>query len=311
MANGKNDRKKFLEVAIAIIVIIIAQFLGIDIIPTDSPIENPEGKLIMTMIDVEQADCFLLQQGNYVALIDCGTEDTEEDVVKFLQEKGISRIDFLFGTHPHDDHMGAMAEVITNFEMGTIIYPNVKDGLQTSNWYEALEEQLESGEYNIEYSKVGSVYNLGESKIEIIGPITETTNNLNNYSIVTKVSFGEMNIIMTGDAEKAVEKELVKSGINLEAEILKVGHHGSDTSSTSEFLDAVNPQYALISCGVGNIHEHPKEETMQKLEERNIEVYRTDESGTVVVTITATDISFSCEPGDYLSGVELVEREGK
>jgi len=311
MANGKNDRKKFLEVAIAIIVLIIAHLLGIDVIPTDEPIENPEGKLIMTMIDVEQADCFLFEQGEYVTLIDCGTKETGDDVVKFLKNKGISRIDFLFGTHPHDDHMGAMSQIITNFEIGTIIYPNVKDGLQTSNWYEALEEQLESGKYNIEYSKVGSIYKLGEANIEIIGPITEPKNNLNNYSIVTKISFGEMDIIMTGDAEKAVEKELVKSGVNLEAEILKVGHHGSDTSSGSDFLDAVNPQYALISCGIGNIHEHPKEETMEELKERNIEVYRTDESGTVVVTITATDVSFNTEPDDYLSGVELVERKGK
>ena len=224
----------------------------------------------------------------------------------------INCIDYMFGAKDSliDESFGYDTISLTvRTESGSVV---MRRGLGKKKVVvDSDDPSVESGEYNIEYSKVGSVYNLGESKIEIIGPITETTNNLNNYSIVTKVSFGEMNIIMTGDAEKAVEKELVKSGINLEAEILKVGHHGSDTSSTSEFLDAVNPQYALISCGVGNIHEHPKEETMQKLEERNIEVYRTDESGTVVVTITATDISFSCEPGDYLSGVELVEREGK
>ena len=110
---------------------------------------------------------------------------------------------------------------------------------------------------------------------------------------------------MTGDAEKEVEREIIASGVNLDAEILKVGHHGSNTSSTEEFLDAIDPDYALISCKVGNKHDHPTKDTMDKLKERNIEIYRTDESGTVIVTITSDTITFNTDPDDYKSGIEI------
>ena len=116
---------------------------------------------------------------------------------------------------------------------------------------------------------------------------------------------------MTGDAETEIEEKILESGVNIDAEILKLGHHGSDTSNSEAFLDAISPEYGLISSGLGNKYEHPIKEIMQRMEERNIEVYRTYESGSVVITITTDDVSFSCEPGDYLSGPELEEREGK
>ena len=139
----------------------------------------------------------------------------------------------------------------------------------------------------------------------VIGPLSEPKDNLNNYSIVMKVTFGDMDVLMTGDAEKDVEKEILSSGVNLDAEILKVGHHGSNTSSSEDFLDAINPDYALISCKVGNKHDHPTADTMTKLKERDIDVYRTDESGTVIVTITSDSITFNTDPDDYRSGIEL------
>ena len=139
----------------------------------------------------------------------------------------------------------------------------------------------------------------------VIGPLSEPDDNLNNYSIVMKVTYGNMDVLMTGDAEKEVEAEIIASGVNLDAEILKVGHHGSNTSSTDAFLDAIDPDYALISCKVGNKHDHPTANTMEKLKERNIEVYRTDESGTVILTITANDVTFNTDPDDYKSGIEL------
>ena len=125
------------------------------------------------------------------------------------------------------------------------------------------------------------------------------------------VNYSEKNLaelVQLFEALVADEERMKKSK---DAEILKAGHHGSDTSNSEEFLDAISPNYALISCGIGNKYEHPIKEIMERLEERNIDVYRTDESGTVIMTITSNNVSFNCEPGDYLSGVELEERESK
>lgn len=325
MATDKNGRKKLVKILAIIILIIIAaalRFDVFDIIPDDdepgkvtqnqgTKYEPVEGVLTLTMIDVGQADSFLFVQEDEIALIDCGTRSTGDDVVKHLKSIGITKLDYVFGTHPHDDHMGGMYDVITNFEVGKIIMPEVEAGEVTSNWYMKLMQEIQTGDYNLEYAELGTVYNLGDATMKIIGPISEADGNLNNYSIVMKVTFGEMDIIMTGDAEKEVEMDILNSGENIDAEILKVGHHGSDTSSLEEFIDAISPEYALISTKLGNKHNHPVKSTMQKLETRDIEVYRTDENGTVVVTITSNDVSFSTEPGDYLSGPELEERESK
>ena len=280
--------------------------------PTTPPVivENPEGTLVITMIECGQADSFLLQQDGKVALIDCGTRSTGDDVVSYLKEQGITRIDYLIGTHPHDDHMGGMHTVLTNFEIGAVIIPKVKNGEVTANWYLKLVRELKKDKYVVEYAQKDSMYLLGDAMMTIIGPLSEPKDNINNYSTVMMVTFGEIDILFTGDAEVEVEEELLKSGVDLDAEILKVGHHGSDTSSSEEFLDAVSPEYALISCKIGNKYDHPTESTMNKLEERDIEVYRTDESGTVVVTIEDDKVNFSCEPGNYLSGVELEEKYG-
>lgn len=331
MSNDKSGRKKLVTTLVSIIILLIGSWLGINlsgIIPEQGQQEQPsnsstqpsdntanvqtaEGELIVYMLDVGQADSFLLVQDGETALIDCGTRSTGKDVVQELKSLGIDKLDYVFGTHPHDDHMGGMYDVITNFEVGTIILPEVKAGEVTTNWYMKLMQEIKTGGYELKYATLGEIYNLGNATMKVIGPISEPKDNLNNYSTVMKVSFGEMDLIMTGDAEIEVEEEILKSGENIDAEILKVGHHGSDTSTSDEFLNAITPEYALISAKVGNKYDHPIKSTMDKLKENDIEVYRTDENGTVVVTITSDDVDFSCEPGDYLSGIELEERENQ
>ena len=327
MANGKSGRKKLAKkltaTIIALIIVVLASLLGIDL-TGEVPVE---GQLVVHMIDVGQADCFLLIQDGMTALVDCGTRSTGKDAVAYLQEQGITKLDYVIGTHPHDDHMGGMYDVITNFEVGTVIIPDSSDGDITANWYLKLMNELKTAEvlnqknqestepeelltYDIHYAKVEEVFNLGDATMLVLAAETDVSNT-NNYSIVLKVSFGQMDMIMTGDAETEIEEKILESGVNIDAEILKLGHHGSDTSNSEAFLDAISPEYGLISSGLGNKYEHPIKEIMQRMEERNIEVYRTDESGSVVITITTDDVSFSCEPGDYLSGPELEEREGK
>lgn len=327
MANTNNDRKKQIsKIIVTIAILLIAAVVTANQVGESEPsntgtqpngqtssseVQNPQGELRLTMIDCGQADSFLLEQNGETCLVDCGTRSTGKDVVQYLKDKGITKIDYLFGTHPHDDHMGGMYDVITNFEIGKVIIPKVKDGTVTTNWYLKLMKELKQNSYNIEYVSLGTIYQLGQATINVIGPINEPDENKNNYSTVLKVSFGEMDIIMTGDAEKKVEQDIIESGINLDAEILKVGHHGSDTSTSEAFLDAISPDYALISTEVGNKYDHPIKVTMDNLKSRNIEVYRTDENGTVVAHITTEDVSFDCQPGDYLSGTELAERSTK
>ncbi len=328
MSAGNSERKRLVEKIqkklLAIIITLVMSFLGVSIVyegeffPHEEEKNLIDGQLQLSMIDVGQADSFLLVQGDMVALIDCGTRGSGDDVVKYLQEQGITKVDYLFGTHPHDDHMGGMYDVITNVEVGKVIIPKVKAGQVTSAWYMKLMEELKNGGtdktkpnyggYDVEYVTLGTEYKLGDATIKVIGPIEEYYKNVNNYSTVLKITFGQMDVIMTGDAETQVEEQILNSAENIDAEILKVGHHGSDTSTSEEFLDAISPQYALISAEVGNKFDHPIETTMDKLESRKIKVYRTDENGSVVVTITATDATFSTDPGDYLSGKEVKER---
>lgn len=330
MSNDKSGRNKLVKGLITIIIIIVATLLGINIdniFPdettqgggtettiggqTNDQDKEIEGELMVHMIDVGQADGFLLVQNGETALIDCGTRTTGKDVVEYLKKLGITKLDYVIGTHPHDDHMGGMYDVITNFEVGKIIIPEVEAGKVTTNWYIKLMQEIKDKKHKVEYPEVGKIYSLGEATMKIIAAMEDPGNNLNNYSIVFKVSFGEMDIIMTGDAETEVEAEILKSGEAIEAEILKMGHHGSDTSTSNEFLEAVNPDYALISSKVGNKYEHPIKSTMDKLKKSKITVYRTDENGTVVATITANEVKFNCKPGDYISGQELAEREGQ
>lgn len=336
MANGKsgqNARINPSKIIIGVMVIVVALVFRLnlsDLIPSETteytyreetypeenylettlPAQTLEGQLVVHMIDVGQADCFLLVQGEKTALIDCGTRSTGKDAVAYLQELGITELDYVIGTHPHDDHMGGMYDVITNFEVGTVIIPDVRNGKITANWYMKLMNELQTGDYEIHYAQEGDIYELEDANMQVLAAETDVSNT-NNYSIVLKVSFGEMDMIMTGDAETEIEKKILESGVDIDAEILKVGHHGSDTSNSEAFLDAISPEYGLISCGYSNKYEHPIKEVMERLQNRNVEIYRTDESGSVVMTITTDNVTFSCEPGDYLSGIELEERIGK
>lgn len=309
MANVKSAREKTIQnkfkqklitLVSALILVLISPFI----------VTTVEGELVVTMIDVEQGDSFLLEQDGKTALVDCGTKSGGKAVIEELKNKGITRIDYLFGTHPHDDHMGGMLEVINNFEIGTIIIPEVESKKVTSKWYKNLMQKIKENKYNLEYAEQDAVYDLGSAEIKILAPSKGSKSNLNNYSIILKVTHGENDIIMTGDAETPVEKEVIeKYGQELEAEILKVGHHGSDTSTSDEWLETINPEYGLISAGLGNQHDHPIKSTMTKLEKAGVQVYRTDESGTVEINVSANNITFNSNPGDYLSGTELVERE--
>lgn len=264
-----------------------------------------DGIMEMHTIDVGQGDSILVIQKDKVMLIDCGTRAKGSTVVKYLKELGITKIDILVGTHSHDDHMGGMAEVIRNFEIGKLYAPdNSKDGI-TTYWYMDFLDAV--SEKNIEwiYPKVGDTFEIGEANVQIVAPNSEEYNNMNNYSIVLRVTYGETDVLLMGDAEELSEEEIINNGLYIDVDVLKLGHHGSSTSSSEKFLNITTPQYAIISVGKGNTYHHPIKSVMQRLEKFGIKVYRTDESGTIIMSTDGNNITFNVEPGDYLSGTEL------
>lgn len=256
------------------------------------------------MIDCGQGDSFLFEQNGKYGLIDCGTRSSGKDVEKYLQNEGVKTLEFVVGTHPHDDHMGGMYDVLCNFKCKTVYMPKIEDGTITTNWYMQLLQKLSTSKIKVKNPKVNDKFYLGEAIFKVVGQLTpeEAGSNLNNLSTVIKVSFGTMDILMTGDAETNVETKMLESNIDLQCEILKLGHHGSNTSTSNAFLEAVDSEYGLISCEIGNKYLHPSKDTVIKLKKHKIKVYRTDETSTVVLTVSNNDVKFDKKQGDYKDG---------
>lgn len=264
-----------------------------------------DGIMEIHTIDVGQGDSILVIQKDQVMLVDCGTRAKGSTVVEYLKELGITKIDILVGTHSHDDHMGGMAEVIRNFEIGTLYAPDNSKESITTFWYMDFLDAVSEKNVNWVYPEVGTTFGVGDANVQIVAPNSKEYNNMNNYSIVLRVTYGETDVLLMGDAETLSEEEIMNNGLYIDVDVLKLGHHGSSTSSSEKFLNATTPQYAIMSVGKGNTYHHPIKSVMERLENMEITVYRTDESGTIIMSTDGKSITFNVEPGDYLSGDEL------
>lgn len=260
---------------------------------------NVNGQLKVHYIDVGQADCILLQQGNENMLIDAGNNDDEHTIKNYLQSIGVNEFKYVIGTHPHEDHIGSMDYIMNSFKVGNIYFPKAT---ATTKTFENLVNAVKNKGMQFTVPIPGETFNLGQAKCTILAPNNSIYEDLNNYSVVVKVEFGNNSFLFTGDAEDISEKEMMAKGYNLKADVLKVGHHGSDSSTTREFLNAVNPKYAVISVGKGNDYGHPTVDTVQKLHAKGINIYRTDESGTIVATSDGTNITFNNNPSSTTVG---------
>ena len=254
---------------------------------------------------LDSGDSILYRQGDKNLLIDCGTRSKGDTVVKYIQDLGITKIDILIGTHPHDDHMGGMGKVIQSFEIGVVYTPDTTDKNITTNWYIEFLDAVDEKKVEWKYPTVGENIKFGDADIQILAPNSSDYEDLNNYSIVTMITYGEVSILGMGDAENLSENEILNAGFDVHAQILKLGHHGSSSSTSELFLKAVNPKYAIVSAKIGNTYNHPTKKVMKLLEKENVLVYRTDESGTIIMTTNGKEIKFNKDPGDYLSGPEL------
>lgn len=240
-------------------------------------------------LDMGQSDSTLIVCDGHAMLIDTGDGDQGTKIQLYLNKRGIKKLDYLVLTHPDADHIGGADVIITKFDIDNVFMSDYK---KTTRTYKNLLETLKYKNYKWILPGVGTTYSLGSAKITIAGPIYQY-DDPNNSSIVLTVKHGNNTFLFTGDAEEEAEEALLEGNIDLEADVLKVGHHGSKTSTTEEFLDAVNPESAVISCGLDNSYGFPHAKTLNNLRARGINVYRTDNQGTIVATSDGKDITWN------------------
>ncbi|EKN39478.1 metallo-beta-lactamase [Clostridium botulinum CFSAN001627] len=241
---------------------------------------NKSNELKVHYIDVGQGDSILVQTKDKNILIDAGTRKSSDSLISYLKKQHIKKLDYVIATHPHEDHIGGMPKVIEEFEISNFYAPK-----KTANTkiFKDMILQLKKKNLKINVAKKGISLDLSNnSSLDFLAPVKDNYENTNDSSAVVKLTHGNTKFLFTGDAEKTSEKDILNSNEDLSSNVLKIGHHGSHSSSSKEFLDKINPKIAIISCGKNNDYGHPHKETMKELNKRNIEVYRTDIDGNIV-----------------------------
>lgn len=242
-------------------------------------------------INVNQGDAILIQVNNKNLLIDSGPKSHKKQLVKFLNDLNISKLDYVIATHPHEDHIGNMNTVLNSYKVQSFYAPKVYSYTKS---FEQMIDSLKSNNLKINPIKRGcNTINLGfQTNVEVFSPINDTYDNENNYSPVIKISFGNNSFLFTGDAEKEIEDKLILLNDDLKADILKVSHHGSSSSTSDSFLNRVSPKYAIISVGKNNIYDHPNDTIISKLNTYNIDILRTDIQNNITLISDGTNISY-------------------
>jgi competence protein ComEC len=240
--------------------------------------EQQAGGLKVHFIDVGQGDSTLLELEGHTLLIDAGNWKGTE-TVDYLKEQGIEKIDIAVGTHPDSDHIGQLADIVKNFDVGEVW---MSGNESTSDTFIETLEAIDSTGTDYYEPRSGEVFDLGDMQIEVLYP-EEATGKANEESISFRLTYGEVRFVFTGDSGVKEEQNMIDSGMELDAEILHLGHHGSNTSTSSAFLKAVSPEVAIYSAGVDNSYGHPHAEVLAAAENAGAEVYGTDVNGTILL----------------------------
>ena len=247
------------------------------------------GTLTVTWLDVGQGDAAVIQCGGQSMLIDGGKPEKSSYIYAWLQQHGLSYLDVIVATHVDADHIGGLSGALNYASVGTAYCPETTGTTET---FQSFVKYLAQRGKQITVPTAGETFALGGAQIQILGPLHRAEDS-NDNSIVLKVSFGATSILFTGDAERAEEQDLLNSGVNLQSTVLKVGHHGSDTSTSYPFLRAVAPQYAVISVGAGNSYGHPTEAVLSRLRDAGVTTFRTDMQGEITAVSDGQTINFS------------------
>ncbi|MDV2886071.1 ComEC/Rec2 family competence protein [Alkalihalophilus pseudofirmus] len=257
------------------------------ILSTGTSIASASSNLQVHFIDVGQGDAILvkLPNGEHM-LVDAGDNHYGATVVNYIQNQNIASLDYVVGTHPHADHIGGLDDVINRFLIGEVYMPNATATTQT--YYDVLTAIDQKG-LSITRARAGltllnTTVDGKNFSISMIAPIRDSYSNMNDYSAVIRIVYGSTSFLLTGDAEHLSENDMLSSNAPLASTILKIGHHGSSTSTTESFLDRVNPSAAILSVGANNRYGHPNQSTIDRLQARGISIYRTDLNGSIVFT---------------------------
>lgn len=305
---SRKSAKKLLETAasaallailtFALVVFVNEKFIRWDFIPSSADIVHFFGgggtpyvkplddEAAVYFIDVGQGDCELIRTKNCNILIDCGEEEKADEVIGFIRCSGVERLDYVIATHPHSDHIGGMYRILESFDVGTVIIPKIPQDIAPNTlFYSKMLNTIKNRGINREYSAAGKIYTLGENaSLEIIAPLYDEYEELNNFSIVARLTHGANTFLFTGDAESLAELDILDNGIDVSADVLKVAHHGSAGANSRAYLEKVRPKIAVIGVGSDNSYGHPHKEVLKRLAQVGCdEIYTTAADGNVVI----------------------------
>lgn len=255
--------------------------------PTINETENnsQEEELKIYFVDVGQADCILISYNGLYTLIDAGNNADGKKLVTYFQSLGIKEFQYIIGTHAHEDHIGGLDDIIKSFSINHFFMPDV---ITTTKTFEDVLDALEEKQIAFETPSINSTFTMGNTKFLVLW-VSQDKDNLNDTSIVLKMIYKNTTYLFTGDASSTVEKKILSQ--DLESDLLKVGHHGSQYSTSAQFLKKVNPKYAVIQVGKNNEYNHPRQVVLDKLNYIGTKVYRTDLDGTIIVTSDGENIN--------------------
>ncbi len=291
---SKRNLKKGKLSIVAVIIIVIILIAGSKVIPqniwdsfyektgiTDS-LSSSAG-MAVHFVDVGQGDCTIIESGGKVMLIDSGEADKSQTVINYLENLGVEKLDYCIATHPHSDHIGSMASVLSSFNTEKLIMPELSEiNIPTTSLYEDFIISAQENCDEIIAAEAGYTYSMGDVEIQILGPCSQDED-LNNMSVVAKITYGDASFLITGDCSFDEEDDIMDNYYNyLDCDVLKVGHHGSAGSTSADWLEAIEPEIAVISVGKGNSYGHPKKKVLSLLEDFDCTVYRTDKNGSIV-----------------------------
>lgn len=271
--------KKYFKITLSFLLVLFLSQCGLNVDINHK--ESTSNEMKVHFIDVGQGDAILVQVNSKNLLIDSGPRDSKDKLATYLKSLNISQFDYILATHPHEDHIGNMSYVLDNFKVLNFYAPKVDHSTKT---FEKMVESIVKKDLKIKVLKanVNSI-DLGENTlVEVFSPISDKYEELNNYSPIIKVSYGNTSFLFTGDAEQLAEEEVLNTGANLKSDVLKIGHHGSTTSTSQKFFDTVNPSITVIPVGKDNTYGHPKPKILSRI--KDTQVYRTDIDGNIVIT---------------------------
>lgn len=289
MTKRKNNKKlkELIYFCLGLLVLVVGYFTT-NTDNTTSGYENNSNssEVLVYFIDVGQADAIYIKDGNSNMMIDAGNNADGKLLVKYLQSLNVKNFKYVVGTHAHEDHIGGMDDIINNFKIDNFYMP---EAISTSKTFEDVLDALDKNKVTFQTPKIGDKFTLENTNFEVLS-IGNDTSDLNDTSLVLKMSYNNTCVLFMGDASSNVEKNLLNKDID--CQVLKVGHHGSRYSSSDEFIKKVNPTYGIIMVGKDNKYGHPTKKALDILNKYKVTIHRTDEEGTIVMHLKGNDISF-------------------